>query len=173
MRYPEELETRVTLKDGTEAFVRPVKPTDEEIFKDLFYSLSEQSRYQRFFTRMAFLPHRQRQTFVSINYNEQIGLVCLVESPAGEKLVGLGQYIKLPNQPKAEVALLISDDWQKQGLGSWLTRYLVRIARQAGITGFHAEVLAVNKGMLAVFEALPYELRMKLDTGAYHLSFDF
>lgn len=173
MRYPEELETRTTLKDGTEVLVRPVKPTDEEIFKDLFYSLSEQSRYQRFFTRLAFMPHRQRQPFVNINYNEQIGLACVVEHPSGEKLVGLGQYIKLPNQPKAEVALLISDEWQQRGLGSWLTRHLVRIARQAGITGFHAEVLAVNKGMIAVFEALPYELRMKLDTGAYHLSFDF
>jgi GNAT superfamily N-acetyltransferase len=91
----------------------------------------------------------------------------------GEKLVGLGQYIKIPNQPRAEVALLISDEWQRRGLGSWLTQYLVRIARQAGITGFEAEVLAVNRGMLAVFEALPYPLRMKLDSGTYFIAFDF
>ncbi len=29
------------------------------------------------------------------------------------------------------------------------------------------------EGMLAVFQGLPYELRMKLDEGAYHISFDF
>jgi acyl-CoA hydrolase/ribosomal protein S18 acetylase RimI-like enzyme len=173
MAYPEELETRHTLLDGTEIFVRPVKPTDEELFKDLFYSLSEQSRYQRFFSRMAFMPHRTRQPYVNINYNEQVGLACVVEHATGEQLVGLGQYIKLPNQPKAEFALLISDEWQQRGLGTWLTRYVVRIARQSGITGFQAEVLAANKGMLAVFQALPYELRMKLDSGAYHIAFDF
>jgi acyl-CoA hydrolase/GNAT superfamily N-acetyltransferase len=173
MAYPEELETRHTLLDGTEIFVRPVKPTDEELFKDLFYSLSEQSRYQRFFSRMAFMPHRTRQPYVNINYNEQVGLACVVEHAAGEQLVGLGQYIKLPNLPKAEFALLISDEWQQRGLGTWLTNYVVRIARQSGITGFQAEVLAVNKGMLAVFEALPYELRMKLDEGSYHIAFDF
>ncbi len=173
MAYPEELETRHTLLDGTEIFVRPVKPTDEELFKDLFYSLSEQSRYQRFFSRMAFMPHRTRQPYVNINYNEQVGLACVVEQASGEQLVGLGQYIKLPNQPKAEFALLISDEWQQRGLGTWLTRYVVRIARQSGITGFQAEVLAANKGMLAVFQALPYELRMKLDSGAYHIAFDF
>jgi len=173
MAYPEELETRHILSDGTEILVRPVKPTDEEMFKDLFYSLSETSRYQRFFSRMAFMPHRTRQPFVNINYNEQVGLACVVEHATGEQLVGLGQYIKLPNQPKAEFALLISDEWQQRGLGSWLTNYVVRIARQSGITGFYAEVLSVNKGMLAVFQSLPYELRMKLDEGAYHIAFDF
>jgi GNAT superfamily N-acetyltransferase len=171
--YPEELETRTVLSDGTPVLVRPVKPTDEELLKDLFYSLSEQSRYHRFFSRLQVMPHQRRQPYVNINYNEQVGLACVIEHENGDELVGLGQYLKIPNQPKAEVALLISDEWQKRGLGSWLTRYLVRVARQAGITGFEAEVLAVNRGMLAVFEALPYPLRMKLDSGTYFISFDF
>ncbi|MFH1466719.1 MAG: GNAT family N-acetyltransferase [Pseudomonadota bacterium] len=172
-RYPEELETRTTLSDGTPILVRPVKPTDEELLKDLFYSLSEQSRYQRFFSRLHVMPHQRRQPYVNINYNEQVGLACVIERESGDELVGLGQYLKIPNQPRAEVALLISDEWQNRGLGSWLTRYLVRVARQAGIIGFEAEVMAVNRGMLSVFEALPYPLHMKLDSGTYFISFDF
>jgi GNAT superfamily N-acetyltransferase len=91
----------------------------------------------------------------------------------GEQLVGLGQYIKVPHSSKAEVALLIQDEWQQKGMGTWLMRYLVRIARQAGITGFDAEVLSDNRGMLAVFESLPYKMNMKLDSGSYSLTFDF
>ncbi len=173
MRYPEELEVHTTLADGTEILVRPIKPTDEELFKDLFYSLSDDSRYHRFFARLKYMPHSSRQSYVSINYNEQVGMAAVIESAVGEQLVGLGQYIKVPNSSKAEVALLIQDEWQQKGMGTWLTQYLVRIARQAGITGFEAEVLADNRGMLAVFEALPFKMHMKLDSGSYYLSFDF
>jgi acyl-CoA hydrolase len=173
MRYPEELETHTTATDGTQVFVRPVKPTDEEAFKDLFYSLSEQSKYLRFFSRMKFMPHKQRQGYVNINYNEDVSLVAVLETDVGEKIVGLGQYIKIPNVPRAEYSMLLSDEWQQKGLGGWLTRYLIRIARQAGIVGFDAEVLTENKGMVTVFQSLPYELRMRVEEGAYLLSFDF
>ncbi|MFH1531630.1 MAG: GNAT family N-acetyltransferase [Pseudomonadota bacterium] len=173
MPYPEELEISMTLKDGTEVSVRPVKPTDEEPFKDLFYGLSEKSRYQRFFTRMQFMPHGSRQTYVNVNYREQVALAVVVDSAEGERLLALGQYVKVPNQPRAEVAFLVSEEWQRRRLGSMLLDYLIRIARQSGLKGFVAEVLAVNKGMLAVFEALPYPLEMKFDSGVYHITFDF
>jgi len=171
--YPEELETEMTLTDGTEITVRPVKPTDEEPFKDLFYSLSEKSRYHRFFTRMQFMPHGSRQTYVNVDFQEQIALAAVVDSAEGESLVALAQYVKLPNQPRAEVAFLVMDEWQRKGLGSKLLDYLIRIARQSGLKGFEAEVLKENKGMLAVFEALPHPLELTLDSGAYHIRFDW
>jgi acyl-CoA hydrolase/GNAT superfamily N-acetyltransferase len=172
-RYPEELETTLTLTDGTQVLARPVKPTDEEAFKDLFYSLSEKSRYHRFFSRMRFMTHPSRQGFVNINYNEQVSLAVLVRSADGESLIALGQYIKVPNQPRAEVAFLVSDEWQRRGLGTILMDTLIRIARQSGIQGFDAEVLAENRAMLSVFESLPYTMHMHLDTGSYHIRFDF
>jgi acetyltransferase len=110
---------------------------------------------------------------VNINYNEDVGLVALLQTDVGEKLVGLGQYIKIPNVPRAEYSMLVSDEWQQKGLGGFLTSYLVRIARQAGMVGFDAEVLTENRGMLTTFQALPYELRMRIEEGAYLLSFDF
>ncbi len=171
--YPEELETTMVLSDGTEVLVRPVKPTDEKPFKDLFYSLSETSRYHRFFSRMQFMSHGSRQTFVNVNYREQVALAAVVKSAEGERLLGLGQYIKMPNQPRAEVAFLVGDEWQHRRLGSKLMDYLIRIARQSHLKGFEAEVLTENKGMLSVFEALPYPMEMKLASGVYHISFDF
>ncbi len=63
--------------------------------------------------------------------------------------------------------------WQQKGLGGFLTSYLIRIARQAGMGGFDAEVLAENRGMLSTFQGLPYELRMRPEEGAGLLAFDF
>jgi len=171
--YPEELETTMVLTDGTEVQVRPVKPTDEKPFKDLFYSLSDKSKYLRFFTRMPFMSHGNRQTYVNVNYREQVALAVVVDSADGERFLGLGQYIKVPNQARAEVAFLVGDEWQHKGLGSKLMDYLIRIARQSGIKGFEADVLIENRAMLSVFEALACPLEMKLDSGAYHIKFDF
>ncbi len=171
--YPEELETTMVLSDGTEVQVRPVKPTDEEPFKDLFYSLSDQSKYLRFFSRAQFMPHGNRQTFVNVNYNEQVAPAVVVDSADGERAPGLGQYIKVPNQPRAEVAFLVGDEWQHKGLGSKLMDYLIRIARQSDLKGFEADVLVENQSMLSVFEGLPFPVEMKIDSGSYHIKFNF
>ncbi len=172
-RYPSEVETRMTTSDGTEVFIRPVKPSDEERFKDLFYSLSESSRYKRWVSRLWSMPHAKRQPYVNINYNDQLGIAALVQSAEGETLLGIAHYIKAPNNPRAEVAVLVLDGWQSRGLGTFMVRHLVRHARQAGIVGFDAEVLVENRAMMAVFESLPYVMHIKLDSGSYHLAFNF
>lgn len=171
--YPSDAEIRTALADGTEVFIRPVKPSDEEMFKHLFYSLSEDSRYKRFVSRMRSMPHSNRQHFVAINYSEELGIAAVVESAEGESLLGMAQYIKAPNAPRAEVAVLVQDDWQSKGLGSFMVKHLIRHARRAGIIGFDAEVLVENRAMMTVFESLPYEMDIRLESGSYHLSFDF
>jgi acyl-CoA hydrolase/GNAT superfamily N-acetyltransferase len=172
-QYPEEVETRAVLAEGTEVFVRPLKPSDEESFKDLFYSLSDDSRYKRFVSHMRSMPHSNRQHYVAINYAEQLGIAAVVQSAEGERFLGVAQYIKSPNLPRAEVAVLVQDDWQSKGLGSFMVKHLIRHARKVGLKGFDAEVLAENRAMMAVFEGLPYPMSITLDEGAYHLSFDF
>ncbi|MHC4859148.1 MAG: acetyl-CoA hydrolase/transferase family protein, partial [Planctomycetota bacterium] len=77
--YPEELETRVGLADGEDVLLRPVKHTDDELMKDLFYSLSEHSRYLRFHTVLREMPHRRRQLFVNIDYFQEMAIVAVAE----------------------------------------------------------------------------------------------
>jgi len=173
VQYPEEVETRAVLAEGTEVFIRPLKPSDEEAFKDLFYSLSDDSRYKRFVSHMRAMPHRSRQQYVALNYAEQLGIAAVVQSAEGERFLGVAQYVKSPNLPRAEVAVLVQDDWQSKGLGSFMVKHLVRHARTAGLKGFDAEVLVENRAMMAVFESLPYPMSITLDEGTYHLSFDF
>lgn len=62
-----------------------------------------------------------------------------------------GRYIA-EKPGTAEIAFVVIDDYQGQGIGAILLRHLAAIARQAGLKEFTAEVLADNAPMLKVFE---------------------
>src|SRR5512136_578736 len=66
--YPEELETTMSTKDGSELIVRPIRPTDEEMLSDMFYDLSDQTIINRFFSMLKSMPHRKLQQFCCIDY---------------------------------------------------------------------------------------------------------
>ncbi|MCK5794384.1 MAG: acetyl-CoA hydrolase/transferase family protein, partial [Anaerolineales bacterium] len=66
--YPEELEHYDTLRDGTEIFFRPVKPTDETALSQMLYSLSAQSVKTRYMTHTMRFPHKDVQLLTNIDY---------------------------------------------------------------------------------------------------------
>ncbi len=172
-RYPEEWEDYKDI-DGREFFFRPMKPTDEELLKDLFYSLSEESRYKRFMSTRKDMPHERRQEFVQINYNKEMAIVVIdpeIEGP--HRMVGMGDYQIKEGQNIAEVSLMIRDEYQGQGIGTVLLEYLTMIAQNQGLYGFTAEVLADNRKMLRVFEKMGYEIDKRREGGEYILKMRF
>lgn len=174
MRYPEECERWQVIADGTQVFFRPVRFTDEEPMRDFFYSLSEETVYHRFFQPVKSLPHSKIMPLVSIDYDKDMAIVATVGDMAGEKVLGVGRYMRSSKEEKmAEVAFMIRDDWQNRGIGRMLLSNLVEIARGHGIEGFIASVLHDNKQMLAVFHSCGYAVKMSFEEGVYTISFRF
>ncbi len=172
--YPEDLERCHVIADGTEVLFRPIKPTDEEPMRDLFYSLSEQSVHLRFFQPVKSMPHRRIMPLVSIDYEKDMAIVTTIQDAAGEKIVAVGRYIRASKEdPLAEVSFIVRDDWQNRGIGRALLGTLIDIAKGRGIEGFVASVLASNKQMLSVFHASGYKLDTHFEEGVYELSFRF
>ena len=58
---PKEMRTAMLMHDGTQLIIRPIHPTDEPNMRDLFHSLSQQSIYTRFMSRMKWVPRKQVQ----------------------------------------------------------------------------------------------------------------
>lgn len=173
VRYPEELERRETLKDGSEILFRPVKPTDEEALSEMLYSLSEESVRKRFFTRTQAFPHRHVQQITNIDYEQNLAIVAVVPGPAGEdQIVGIAQYFLDPKTQAAEVAFIVQDDWQAKGMGTLLMQYLAQIAMQRGVKRFEARVLPDNKPMLAVFQNSGLPMQMEFDGDSYAVHID-
>ncbi len=170
--YPEELERYETLRDGTEIFFRPVKPTDEPALSEMLYSLSEESVRTRYMTHTVVFPHRDIQRFTNIDYRHDVAIVGIIPSVSGEEIVALAQYFLDPKTWAAEVAFLVQDEWQQKGMGSFLLDYITQIAKQRGVKRFYAKVLPSNEAMLAIFHNSGYKVNTEFDGYTYDIKYD-
>jgi RimJ/RimL family protein N-acetyltransferase len=171
---PKELRTTYLLEDGTQINFRPIHPTDEPRMRDLFYALSQQTIYYRFMSFTKIIPRKQIQDFVYIDHRNDVTIVGTVPESFGEDIIAVGSYYLDPKTNMAEVAFVVRDDWQNRGIGTFLLRYLIRIARRNGIRGFTAEVLKENKAMQAVFNKSNCKLTTRF-TGnviSYQMAFE-
>jgi len=172
LNYPKELEHYSTLRDGTEIFFRPVKPTDELALSEMLYSLSEESVKTRYLTRTVAFPHRHIQQLTNIDYKKDLAIVGVVPSVSGEEVVAIAQYFLDPHTQAAEVAFLVQDEWQQKGMGTFLLDYLTQIAKKRGVKRFFAKVLPSNRSMLAVFHNSGYKVNTEFDGDAYSITYD-
>jgi len=168
-----DIRSTFLLEDGTLLTVRPVHPTDEPRVRELFYSLSQESLYTRFMSRMKWVPRKQMQEFVYIDHRNEVCIVATIPESDGEDFVAMGGYYLDPRTNRAEVAFVVRDDFQNRHIGSFLLKHLGNIARRNGIAGFTAEVLDVNKSMQSVFQTSGLSVRSRLRQGVYSYDMDF
>ena len=150
---PKELRTTYLLNDGTQMNFRAIHPTDEPRMRDLFYKLSEATIYYRFMSHSKRVSRQQIQDFVYIDHRNDVTIVGTLPEAYGEEIIAVGSYYLDPKTNLAEVAFVVSDQWQNHGIGTFLLKHLMRIARRNGIRGFTAEVLTENKPMQEIGRA--------------------
>ena len=170
--YPEELEHYSTLRDGTEIFFRPVKPTDEPALAEMLYSLSEKSVKTRYMTGTMSFPHSDVQQLANIDYKKDLAIVGVVPGISDEEVVAIAQYFLDPETQSAEVAFLVQDEWQSRGMGTFLLDYISKVAQQRGVKKFIAKVLPNNKAMLSVFYNSGYKVNTKFDGEVYNIDYE-
>ncbi len=130
---------------------RLARPDDADRIKDLFYDLSEESIYFRFLTPLRSLPRRTLQDFYDVDADRDVSIVAVVHPDAEhetEKIIGAGRYLLNRSTNEAEFALLIKDEYQGKGVGSFLLNHLMRIAKSKGIDSFIAYVHPRNLPMI-------------------------
>ena len=145
--YPAELEHDVGWTDGTTCHVRPIRPDDGPRLAAFHHSLSTRSAYLRFFTIHPELSEGEVERFTRVDYDDRLALVAAHDGV----LVAVGRYDRLPNSTEAEVAFVVSDEFQHRGIGTLLLDDLAAAALPRGITAFCASTLAENLTMLGVF----------------------
>ncbi|MCK5585584.1 GNAT family N-acetyltransferase, partial [Candidatus Bipolaricaulota bacterium] len=82
---------------------------------------------------------------------------------------GVVQYGIEAESHTAEVALVVRDDYQQQGIGTELLTYVTLLAKREGLLGFRAEVLVENQTMMHFFEAAVFSIEKKRGAGVYEL----
>jgi len=170
---PKELRTTYLLNDGTLLNFRAIHPTDEPRMRDLFYKLSEATIYYRFMSHQKRVSRHQIQDFVYIDHRNDVTIVGTLPEASGEEIMAVGSYYLDPKTNLAEVAFVVSDKWQNHGIGTFLLKHLMRIARRNGIRGFTAEVLTDNKSMQAVVNKANCKIKSRLNGNVYSYELDF
>lgn len=150
--YPLHLETRVRASDGLSLLLRPVKPTDEHLLREMFYRLSQDTIYHRFFSAKKYLPHENVQRFCTIDYEDEMTLVAEVGNHEVSRIVGWAMYKRIPESKFAEAAFVVDDAFQHRGIGRMLLQRLKEVAQQQHIIGFVGQVMSNNIRMRRVFE---------------------
>lgn len=169
----QEMRTTMLLDNGNQVSFRPVHPTDEHSMRDLLYALSRETLYYRFMTRNSRFSPSQIQNFVYIDHRRDVAIVGTVPEAHGEDIVAVGRYYLNSKTNRAEVAFVIRDDWQNHGIGKFLFKHLINLAKGSGIAGFDAEVLRDNRRMQTIFNHSGYRVRSKLEDDVYSFQIDF
>ena len=143
---------RVTLRDGSEVIVRPIRPEDEPLMVKFHESLSERSIYMRYFHAMKLTrrtAHERLMRICFIDYDHEMALVAERENPeTGEtEILGVARLSKSNVVPdEAEFAILVNDRFQGQGLGTILLEK-PRVGREEDLRRITAEILLENRAM--------------------------
>jgi acyl-CoA hydrolase/GNAT superfamily N-acetyltransferase len=171
--YPEDLEIQRTIKKGLKVLLRPVRISDEPMLKDFFYSLSDESMYQRFISARKDVPHEMLQDFVVIDYTQKMVILAVLGESGKETIIGIGQYSINRDMHTADIALAIRDEYQSQGLGTELIKYLTYLAKRKGLLGFTAEVLMGNQPVFKLFDKMGFDVHKKNESGVYEMKLLF
>jgi acetyltransferase len=124
--------------------------------------LSERSVRSRYFQSLQLDQRTTHERLIRVcfnDYDRELALIVEHHGVAGPEALAVGRLSKTPGQGNAEFAILVSDAWQHQGLGTELLRRLVGIGRSEGVTAITASILPENLDMQRVCSKVGFELR--------------
>ncbi len=171
--YPDEIARTHTFKDGLRVNFRAIRPSDEDEMRRLFYRFSDKSVYYRYFSPIKTMPHSKMQEYVSVDYQDTMSIVGLVEEFGTEKIIAEARYAREAGEPYADTAFIVDEAYNGRGIATFLFVLLIHIALPRGIKGFTADVLADNKPMLEVYKRSPFPIKTVLENQAYRITIPF
>ena len=156
------------LRNGTAILIRTVRSGDKMLFRTAFHNLDRDSIYTRFMGYKKDLTEAELEQATNVDFDRVFALVATVGSGDTEAIVAGARYVAdagpAPHS-HAEIAFLVEEDYQRQGIARCLLGHLIGIARAKGLSRFYADVLANNRAMVTVFErsGLPTQKRQFQD----------
>ncbi|WP_228002065.1 bifunctional acetate--CoA ligase family protein/GNAT family N-acetyltransferase [Nocardia australiensis] len=160
----------VLASDGGVVRLRPITPDDADRLQEFHTSLSDRSRYLRYFGPYPRISPKDMYRSTHVDHHDRVGLLLVL----GDAIIAVGRYELLAdrNGPRAaEVAFVVADEHQGRGLGSILLEHLAGAAAENDIETFVAEVLAENTVMVTVFRDAGYQIERSRDGSVLHLEF--
>ena len=160
--YPEQYQKTSRLSDGTKIFLRPIKPTDDDMMIELFNSLSRDTVFLKFFSSMKTLTKEQLEKITHIDYKKEMAIVALVLENGAERTVAVGRYARVDDEPGyAEFAIVVQDSYQGHGIGTEVLWSLAHVAKLEGVKVIVGYIMSENSRMFSVLKRSGLKMKKK------------
>ncbi len=137
-----------------------LEKADSALVGRMFERLSAMSIYRRFFSPVSRPDILQRSVHQLDHVDrEAVGAV------VGGELVGMAQYVRRPGDTRAQMAIVVVDEWQRQGLGTRMVAVLAHRAAEQGIDSFAVDIQGDNYGALKLFHRVAPQARITYSGG--------
>jgi len=151
--YPAKYQKTVTFSEGNQLFLRPIKPTDDTLMVEMFNALSKETIHLRFFSTLKYMPKEQLEKFTHIDYEKQMAIVALAKEDGKDKMVAVGRYTLLEDEPgAAEFAIVVRDIDQGRGIGTEVLHHLAHVAKLQGVHVIVGYIMNENSRMFAMLK---------------------
>ena len=164
-----EYSVREHLRDDRPITIRALRPDDRAGMLAAIGRTSMQSLQRRFFVPKKGFSDREMAFFLDIDFESHVAIVAEIPEDGSPIIAGGGRYI-LVRPDQAEVAFVVVDAYQGQGIGTILMRHLATLARNAGLKELVAEVLPENTAMLKLFKKVGFRPDAKGSPQVVHLT---
>ena len=154
--YPQELERNITLADGCTAFVRPVRPEDDAMFRAFFDRVSAEDLRLRFFRAVRDFSHDFIARLVQLDYSRSMALVA-IDQASGEML-GAVRLLADANFDRGEYGIMVRSDLKGAGIGWRLMEAMIEVAHWLGLNVIEGQVLRENSTMLSMCRQLGFSV---------------
>jgi RimJ/RimL family protein N-acetyltransferase len=145
------------LANGTEMVIRPMRSEDGDRLQAGYERLSPETKYKRFLAPKPHLSSSDVRYLVGVDGAHHFALVATPVSDP-ERIVAVGRFVRIEELPQtAEVAIVVGDEFQGEGLGSALLERLANAALERGIRRLQATVLADNLPAHRLVRHLPLQ----------------
>ncbi|MGY0610751.1 bifunctional acetate--CoA ligase family protein/GNAT family N-acetyltransferase [Luteimonas sp. A501] len=154
--YPTELERTLTLSNGRQALLRPVRPEDDAMFRRFFAQVSAEDLRLRFFRAVRDFSHDFIARLVQLDYARSMALVA-TDAASGEML-GAVRLLADPDFKRGEYGIMVRSDLKGAGLGWRLMEEMIGVARWMGLEMIEGQVLRENSTMLSMCRHLGFRV---------------
>ena len=148
--YPTKYVQSWRCSDGTLVSLRPIRPEDEPLERELLANISPEASRFRFFYTIRDITHEMLVRFCNIDYDREMAIVAEYNAGGKRRIVGVGRLIVAPDEQTGEYAILIADDFQRRGLGLKISDVLIGFAQEKGLLSIQGTMLSDNTGMAAL-----------------------
>jgi acetyltransferase len=160
--YPTQYVWHEETRDGEPITIRPIRPEDEPLMVRFHESLSPQSVYMRYFHMMNLsqrTAHERLMRICFIDYDREMALVAERTGSGEREIMGVARLSRRAGiQEEAEFSVLISDRFQRRGLGTLLVSKLLDVGRAEGLRRITASILFENYPMQHMSRKLGFHL---------------